>query len=67
MFVLVVFVIVVGFQENEPKRFWVCLVGANPETGGDLSTVINDDQWEYYQKKYEGSYKGKCREKDDGK
>lgn len=42
-------------------REWVCLVRANPVTGGDMSTIINSDQWEYYLKKYPGSYKGKCK------
>ena len=48
---------------GQVTREWGCLVHANPVTGGDMSTVINSDQWEYYLKKYPGSYKGKCRTK----
>ena len=34
-----------------------------PVTKEDMTTMINNDQWEYYQKKYPGSYKGACKEK----
>lgn len=46
-----------------PSRFWVCLVASHPVTKENMTTMINDDQWEYYQKKYPGSYKGTCKEK----
>ena len=42
-------------------RFWVCLHWAHPDGIEWTSTLINgEDQWEYLQEKYPGSYKGKC-------
>ena len=48
---------------HSPSRFRVCLVASHPVTKEDMTTMINNDQWEYYQKKYPGSYKGACKEK----
>ena len=46
----------------EPPRFWVCLHWAHPDGIEWTTTIINgDEQWEYLQKKYPGSYRGKCK------
>ena len=46
---------------NSPPRFWVCLHWAHPDGIEWTSTIINgEDQWEYLQEKYPGSYRGKC-------
>ena len=46
-------------------RFWVCLHWAHPDGIEWTSTLINgEDQWEYLQEKYPGSYRGKCDRKD---
>ena len=45
-----------------PPRFWVCLHWAHPDGIEWTTTVINgEDQWEYLQEKYPGSYRGKCK------
>ncbi len=50
------------FALSEPPRFWVCLHWAHPDGIEWTTTIINgEDQWEYLQEKYPGSYRGKCR------
>ena len=47
----------------DPARFWVCLHWAHPDGIEWTTTIINgEEQWEYLQKKYPGSYRGKCKE-----
>ena len=61
--VVLVAILAGQYIENSPPRFWVCLHWAHPDGIEWTSTLINgDDQWEYLQEKYPGSYRGKCRE-----
>lgn len=49
------------FTAQDPPRFWVYLHWAHLDGIEWTSTIINgENQWEYLQEKYPGSYKGKC-------
>ena len=63
MGILLILLMLVATQDipNSPPRFWVCLHWAHPDGIEWTSTLINgEDQWEYLQEKYPGSYRGKC-------